>query len=979
MAVLEKDARIGNYRVRRIESLPHLDGTFYELLHEPTGARHIHIACPDDDNAFSVAFPTVPQDSTGIAHILEHVVLAGSERYPVRDPFFSMGPRSLSTFMNAMTWPDRTVYPFATRNEKDYYNLLGVYLDACFFPTISYDSFRQEGWRYQFEEMGDAKSPLNYEGVVFNEMKGSMSSASNVMYREIGRAFFPDLTYANNSGGDPRRIPDLTWEGLRAFHARHYHPSNAYFYTYGSFPLEKTLDQIEQNVLSRFEKIDPHTSIPDQPRFKAPARCETTYPIAPGESPDKKSQVLTGWMTTFVGNTVEMLGLSVLERVLLANAASPLRKALIESKLGEALADGTGFETDFREPVFAAGLKGVNPEEAEAIEKIVLDTLREVAKKGLDTGMVDAAIHRMEIESREVSNAGMPYALKVFFQLVMPYMNGGDPYLALQFDAALKTLEAEREKGPFLEGLIRKYFLENPHRATIILKPDPQMTGRLEADERAKLDGIRAGLSEAQVHQIVEEAEGLKARQEAAEDLSSLPTLELSDIPMTLEDVPHTVKEVVGANLTKLGLFPQPTNGISYLDLQFDVSGLPDRLKDSLPLFAFVVTKMGAGDSNYLEMAEHIEAHTGGIGAAVGQRTLPGDVARFNQNFTLSGKALYRNHDEFFAVLRGLLTDLKWDRSHLKNLLGQLKAGFEARVVQAGHMFAWYQAESQFGGKASLQQRWDGLGQFATLKRLAGLDEGGLEGLVNELDRIRQYLFRQSAVNVCLTSEEAELSDLEARVQDLVSALPQNAVQEEKSELPAPALHPQARTTAVPVAYDAKVWRTVPYNHPDSAALMVLSQLLRSEYLHKEIREKGGAYGGFAVSRPEQGTFVMLSYRDPHIVRTFKVYDGVFKFLEGTIEPDKLKEAILGAAGDVDPLLSPDNKGRVRFFGDLAGYTLEEKTQFKRRMLEVTIDDLRRVADTYLKGEAALAVVTGEEKIKEANAEMGGIFQVTAI
>ena len=976
MAVLEKDARIGNYRVKRTESLPHLDGTFYELLHEPTGARHIHIACPDDNNAFSVAFPTVPEDSTGIAHILEHVVLAGSERYPVRDPFFSMGPRSLSTFMNAMTWPDRTVYPFATRNEKDYYNLLGVYLDACFFPTISYDSFRQEGWRYQFEEMGNPQSPLGYEGVVFNEMKGSMSSAPNVMYREIGRAFFPDLTYANNSGGDPCRIPDLTWEGLKAFHARHYHPSNAYFYTYGSFSLEKTLEFIEKNVLSRFGKIDPRTDIPDQPRFKVPVRREATYPIAPGESPDKKSQVLVGWMTTFVGNTVEVLGLSVLERVLLANAASPLRRALIESKLGEALADGTGFETDFREPVFAAGLKGVNPEDAEAIEKIVLDTLREQAERGLDTRMVDAAIHRMELESREVSNAGMPYALKVFFQLAMPYLNGGDPYLALQFDAALKTLEAEREKGPFLEGLIRKYFLENPHRVTLVLKPDPQMTERLEAEERAKLEGIRAGLSEAQVREIIEEAEGLKTRQETPEDLSVLPTLEISDIPMTLEDVPHTVKEVAGA---KLGLFPQPTNGISYLDLQFDVSGLPDRLKDLLPLFAFAVTKMGAGKSSYLEMAERIEAHTGGVGAAVGQRTLPGDIAQFNQNLTLSGKALYRNHDEFFAILHDLLTDLKWDRSHLKNLLGQLKAGFEARVVQAGHMFAWYLAEAQFGGKASLQQRWDGLEQFATLKRLAALDEAGLETLVGDLDRIRQFLFRKAALNVCVTSEESELGALETRIQELVFALPEIAVQEERSQLPAENLRPQARTTAVPVAYNAKVWRTVPYTHPDAPALMVLAQLLRAEYLHKEIREKGGAYGGFAVTRPENGIFVMLSYRDPHIVRTFRVYDGVFDFLKCEIEPEKLKEAILGAAGDVDPLLSPDNKGRVRFFSDLAGYTLEEKMRFKERMLKVTLEDLRRVGNAYLKGEAALAVVTGEEKIREANAEMGGVFQVAAI
>lgn len=976
MAVLEKDARIGNYRVVRSAPLPHLNGTYHELLHEPTGARHIHIACPDDNNAFAVAFPTVPEDSTGIAHILEHVVLAGSERYPVRDPFFAMGPRSLSTFMNAMTWPDRTVYPFATRNPKDYHNLLEVYLDACFFPTISYDSFRQEGWRYQFAELDNPASPLGYEGVVFNEMKGSMSSPASVMYREIGQAIFPNLTYAHNSGGDPRYIPDLSWEALKAFHARHYHPSNAYFYTYGNLPLEGTLETIEQQVLRRFSKIDPQTAIPDQPRFSRPVRREATYPIAPGEPLAKKAQVWVGWKTAFVGNEVEILGLSVLERVLLANAASPLRKALIESKLGEALADGTGLEADFREAVFGAGLKGIDPEDAPAVEEIILNTLREQAEQGLDRAMVDAAIHRMELESREVSNAGMPYALKVFFQLAMPYLNGGDPYLALQFDAALEGLEAERAKGPFLEGLIRKYLLDNPHRATILLKPDPQMTERLEAEERSRLEAIRAALSDAQVQEIIQEAQALKARQEAPEDLSVLPTLEISDIPMTLEDVPHRVRESAG---NTLGLFPQPTNGISYLDLQFEVAGLPDDLKDLLPLFAFVVPRMGAGKSSYLEMAERIEAHTGGIGAAVGLRTLPGDAEAFNQKFTLSGKALYRNHGEFLAILRDLLTDLKWEPSHLKNLLGQLKAGFEARVVQAGHLFAWYLAEAQFGGKFSLQARWEGLEQLATLKRLAGLDEAGLGALVDDLERIRQYLFRRAKVNVCVTSEEKELGGLEARVQELLEALPERSLLEEKTILPSAQLHPQARTTAVPVAYNAKVWRTVPYDHPDAPALMVLAQLLRTEYLHKEVREKGGAYGGFAVTRPESGTFALLSYRDPHVVRTFQVYGGIFEFLGRDLEAEKLKEAILGAAGDVDPLLSPDNKGRVRFFSDLAGYTLDKKMRFKQRMLEVRFSDLRRVAETYLQGEAALAVVTGEEKIREANAEMGGVFQVAGI
>lgn len=976
MSVMEPNAKIGNYTVIKSGLLPHLGGEYLELLHGPTGARHIHIASKDDNKTFTVVFPTVPQDSTGIAHILEHIVLAGSERFPVRDPFFAMGPRSLSTFMNALTAPDSTYYPFSTRNTKDFFNLLEVYLDATFFPKIDYHSYRQEGWRYEFEEMDNPTSPLKYGGVVFNEMKGGMSSPSSVMWREIGKAVFPDLTYANNSGGDPRFIPDLTHEALKAFHARHYHPSNAYFYTYGDMDLEQTLGVIERYVMARFSKIDPHTQIPDQPRFKAPVRHQAVYPLGPSEDANKKSQVLLTFLTTFIGNKVDILGLSVLEKVLLSNAASPLRKALIESKIGEALADGTGLQDSYREVVFAAGLKGVNPDDAQQVEALVLDTLRDLAERGVDETMVDATIHRMELESREVSNAGWPYSLKVFFQLLGAYMNGGDAYEALQFDAALRTIQAERAKGGFFEGLIRKYFLDNPHRATIVLEPDQTLTERLEAEERAKLDRIRAGLSEAEAQVVVREALELKRRQEKSEDLSVLPTLELSDIPMQMEDVPHQVKTAHGATI---GLFPQATNGISYLDLQTDVSGLPDRLKDLLPLFAFAVTKMGAGQSNYLEMAARIEASTGGVGATVSQRTLPTDVAQFKQSFTLSGKALYRNHAAFFGILRDFLTALNWDKAHLKNLLGQLKAGTESRVVQAGHVFVWNLAESQFGGRASLQERWEGLTQLATLKRLTALDNAGLDGLLADLEAVRAYLFRQGAWKICLTSEEGQLGELEQRLIELLSALPTAQVASEPTALPPKHLAPVARTTAVPVAYDAKVFSTVPYSHPDAPVLLALANLLRSEYLHKEIREKGGAYGGWGVTRPENGTFALLSYRDPHIVRTFKVYDGIHEFLARDLEADKVKEAILGAAGDVDPLLSPDSKGRVRFFSDQAGYTLEQKSQFKQRLLSVTLDDLRRVATTYLSGEAAMAVISSEEKVKEANAEMGNIFSVSAI
>jgi hypothetical protein len=967
--------RIGNYAVSRVLPYPQVNGQYVELMHEPTGARHVHIACPDDNNAFMVTFPTIPQDDTGVAHILEHIVLAGSEKYPVRDPFFSMLPRSLNTFMNAMTSSAWTTYPFSTRNEKDFYNLLEVYLDATFFPKIAKDSYLQEAWRFEFEDGQDPTTPLEYKGVVFNEMKGAMANVGSRMYRTVYKGVFPDITYGNNSGGEPIAIPNLTWQQLKDFHATHYHPSNAYFYTYGSFPLDKTLAQIEQNALSKFNRLDRDWSVPDQPRFTAPRRIEATYGIAPSDPVEKKAQVAVSWLTATITDSFELLALRVLERVLLANAASPLRKALIESNIGSALADGTGLNDDPREAVFTAGLKDVNPEDAERIENLILETLRSLVDGGVDAAMVDAAIHRFEIENREVSNAGFPFAFKPAFTMLGAYLYGGDPYRGLQFDEDIARLETERNAGRFFEGLIQRHLLENPHRVTTVLKPDPELIARSEADERALLEQIKNTLEPERVQEILRDAKMLQTAQDGEQDLSVLPTLELTDVPMSFEDVAHRIVTLRGATV---GLFGQPTNGLAYLDFNADFSGLPEHLKDLLPVFNFVFPKMGAGESTYLEMAGRIEAHTGGVGATAGTRVAPDSLERFRQGFSVSTKTLYRNIDATFDILRDLFAGLEFDRQHLKNLLGMYRTGLEARVVGAGHVYAWSLAESQLSPVGVLKERMGGIAHVHLAKRLAGLDDAGLSDLIADLSAIRDHLFHAGALRICVTAEEKELERLSSKLDGLLGALKAGEPASRAPEYAPAPKHPQARSAAVPVAFDALVFRTVPYTHPDAPVLLALSEYLRARYLHKEIREKGGAYGGFAAASREDGIFALLSYRDPHIKRTFEVFDGVHAFLEQPIDADALKEAILAACADVDPLSSPDTKGRSRFYNDLAGYTLERRAEFKRRLLAVTADDLRRVAATHLR-DGARAVVSSEEKIAEANAAMGDVFAVEAV
>ncbi len=969
-------SRIGGYTVLRVLPLKQVAGQFIELRHDATQARHIHVACNDDNNGFALTFPTIPEDSTGVAHILEHIVLAGSEKYPVRDPFFSMTARSLSTFMNAFTSSDWTAYPFSSRNKKDFYNLLEVYLDATFFPRIDEDSYKQEAWRFEFENLNDPSTPLEYKGVVYNEMKGAMASPGSVLYQLVHRGIFPDLTYANNSGGDPKAIPDLTHQQLKDFHATHYHPSNAYFMTYGNFDLEPTLAMIEKNALSRFQKLEKAWSIPDQPRFNAPRRVEDVFAVAPNEPLEKKAQVVVSFLTTFVGNSLEMLALSVLNRVLMANANSKLRQALIESGLGSALSDVSGFADNSREAMFNAGLKDVRAEDAEKIETLVLETLRQIVKDGIDESAVDAAIHRLEIESKEVSNAQFPFALKFLFDMVSAYVYGGDPYSVLQFDSDLKQLQSARKQGGYFEGLIEKYFLNNPHRSLNILKPDPNLNAKLEAEERTKLEQIKTSLTPSQTEQIISDAKRLEDAQNHEQDLSSLPTLELNDIPMDFAQVDGQINTIHGATV---GFFAQPTNGLSYVDIQADFSDLDVDHKALLPVLAFLLPRLGGGASTYLQMAARIEGSIGGISASASTRTNPHDHSSFAQNFTVSGKALNRNLDGLFSIFADLLAKTQFDPAHLKNLLNQYRAMFESRLVDAGHMYATAMAEAQLSVQGALLEVMNGVSQVRLAKRLASLDDAGLEGLIGDFKTIQSSIFCSSNLKVCVTAETDQLECLKTQVKTLLEVFPKQAPSAQPNKINILERHPIARSIAAPVAYNVLMFDTVSFTHPDAAPLCVLADYLRSRYAHREIREKGGAYGGWAAANQERGTFYLGSYRDPHIKRSFEVFQNAASWvLENPIDGEALKEAILTACSSVDPLLSADTKGRSRFFGDLNGYTLEVKKEFKKRLLETTTSDLQRVAKQYLQ-DGTMAVIAGEDKIALENAEMGNVFEVESV
>ena len=519
----------------RSEAIPSLNLTVEEYHHRVTNARHFHLNSKDSNNAFIVAFPTVPQDSTGVAHILEHTTLCGSRRYPVRDPFFMMIRRSLNTFMNAFTASDWTAYPFATQNRKDFDNLLQVYLDAVFFPRLDPLDFAQEGHRIEFSDPNAPNSALIYKGVVYNEMKGAMSSAERQIWQTLQSKLFPTTTYHYNSGGDPMKIPELSYQQLKEFHAKHYHPSNATFMTYGTFPVEEHQQQIEECALRHFEQEPLDFGIPAERRYTAPLEVQASYSLEGEEDLTRKTHVVLGWLLGKSTDPWEMMSTELLAGVLLDNSASPLRQALETTDLGTAPSELCGLDDDTQEAMFVCGLEGTEPENAKAIEQLILGVLQEVAIKGVPIAQVEAVLHQLELSQREVGGGRFPYGLQLMAKSLPMVIHGGDPVSVLNIDSILNELRTKIQDPEFIKTRTRQLLLDNPHRVRLTMTPDKELSVKQAAAEAERLAAIAASMSKTEKTRILELAAALKSRQESKDDPEILPKVGLEDVPAEIK------------------------------------------------------------------------------------------------------------------------------------------------------------------------------------------------------------------------------------------------------------------------------------------------------------------------------------------------------------------------------------------------------------------------------------------------------------
>ncbi len=975
----EKGQELYGYLIKEITRLETIDSVMIKLMHKKTKASHIHIFNKDKENTFGVFFRTVPKDSTGVAHILEHTVLCGSKKFNVRDPFFSMIKRSLSTFMNAFTASDWTMYPFSTQNSKDYYNLMNVYLDAAFFPRIDELSFKQEGHRVEIIETKDKGVELDYKGVVYNEMKGAMSSPDQVMGRSLLFSLYPDTTYRNNSGGEPSQIPSLTWEGLKDFHARYYHPSNSYFYTYGNLPLEKTLSFICEKALDKFELLNVDSKVPAQPRWDSPRKVKKTYSYSNQEDISKKYQACVAWLTCDVKDSFEILVLTVLEQILLGNSASPLRKALIDSSLGSALSDSTGFDADNRDTMFSCGLKDISMDSVEKVEKIIFSTMKEIADKGIEKNLIESAIHQIEFYRKEITNTPYPYGIKLLLSFAATLIHDGDPVSCINIDKDLNTLKEMIKKGPFLENKLRQYFLENPHRILFTLEPDADLEKKNIENTKKELKNLLKQMNKKDLEKVKKDTLILEALQEKEEDVSVLPTLELVDVPPQIEIIKPD--KIMGVNFSTC--YDKATSGIFYFTCPVGAGNIPADLFALVPFFCQAFTNTGTKKTSYDKIAELMDLYTGGISATPFSGSYFSKEAQAHSFIAIQGKALDRNVEKMFDLIKQFIEEYSFtDLDRLKSLLLQYKAGMEASIVSAGHRYAISLSSRHLSMASYINELWHGIAQYQFIKditeQLNTIDNKNkiLESLSEKMVHMARSILKKGNFRPALIGTKDVIGIAEKRINDIHAHLLKDSDKffftpeiSFKKEVPFDGFY-----TNTSISFVGQSFKTVGMTHEDSPGLAVIGKILRSLYLHREIREKGGAYGGFAIYNPEQGIFSFGSYRDPHIKRTLDVYKYACDFIvNGGYSQTDVKEAILQLCSEIDKPETPGPSAMKAFYRDITKLDDTIRQQFKDSLLQLDKKRIQIIAERYFTIDESLkgtSVISSKKSLEQANLQL---------
>jgi hypothetical protein len=934
-------------------------GTLFR--HKKTGCELYRLESEDEENVFAFAFRTGPRDGSGVAHIVEHSVLCGSERFPVKDSFLVMARRSLATFMNAFTYPDKTVYPAASAVEADYFNLMDVYGDAVFFPRLTEDTFLQEAHRLEIDDKGN----LDIKGIVYNEMRGDYSSSESLATTASYTSLFsPGHPYSFDSGGDPEEIPKLDYEGFKAFWASHYQPSNCRIFLYGNIDTEKQLDFLDRRFLSRFDAQVEDSEIPIQGPMLVPKRVEVPYPLAEGA--DSATSIIVNWLTVPVTDGTDALAMELLAQLLIGHDGAPLAKALRDSGLGEDLSPQCGLDTSFRQIIFSAGLRGAKRGDEAAIETLIVDSVERAAAEGFSPEALDAAMHGIAFANREIRRGSGAYGLRLFNRAARGWLHGAGPETTLSFEAPMAELKARMAANPrYIESLALSLIVRNPHRSTVTVYPEAGLLERRRAERDAELAAKAAGLSVAQKKSIRERGAALAeamARPDSPEEIATLPSLKKMDLPRKVESILREKAFVAGHETLIHPLF---TNGIVYLDLAFPLDSIPRAALAWLPFSSRFTIGAGLAGESYDRVAQRLARSAGGFSAILESgTTASGDETRSFAVFRL--KALTERFPQAIELMLSLLTGADYgDEKRIEDIYAELRNDVVSAVVPAGSSFAQTRAASFFGDASAIEELWRGTSQVEFLLGLKG-EKGA--ALADSIRSISGSVFARKGLRLNITAEEKAMVGVLASVESALSSLPAVGGGAGNSSFAsasfASAAGPEAYTISSQVGFAAAACSASRIDSPYFGHESLLAHLLTTGPLWEELRVKRGAYGASVWTDGLEGIACFSSYRDPRPVEALSFFGKALVEAQTRFSPGgagteaEVEEAAIGAIGrELRPML-PEERGFVDFRRSLYGITDDLRQSKRDAMLAAGARELAaaagRLAASYRSAEAVL-------------------------
>lgn len=958
---MEVKQRYANFLLTRKEDVAELNGTAYVFTHEKSGARLLYLETDDTNKVFSISFRTPPHDSTGVAHILEHSVLCGSLKFPLKEPFVELVKGSMNTFLNAMTYPDKTMYPVASKNDKDFHNLMDVYLDAVFYPRVATDSeiVMQEGWHYELE---DKEAPLTYKGVVYNEMKGVFSSADSILDRHLMEVLFPESPYGVESGGDPDFITALTYEAFVDFYKKYYHPSNSYIFLYGKMDIMEQLTFIDAEYLSNFDAITVDSEIVLQKPFTEGKVASFPYGIASEESEqDKSFHALTYVLPEL--STEESLALDILTHALLTSPAAPLKEALVKAGVGS---DVSGYFLDsLRQPLWHIAVNGSNMEQQSAIKEVFLQTLQKMVAEGLDTTMLEASLNSTEFSLREADFGGRPVGLIYNIRLMDQWLYDRDPIALLRYEEPLRRIREGLTQGYF-ETLIEKYILQNEHHALVSIYPQKGLLEAKEEAEKERLASIKAQMSDAELANIVEQTKALKLRQETPdteEALSTIPLLELADLEATVEPVERRAEQVGKATFHYVPTF---ANGIVYTDWYFDLSVLTEEELFYAEILSDILGRVATQNYGYAALSNEVNLHLGGFTTSVTAYTEE-DTGSLRPFFAVRVKALRQKLGEIVRLVDEVLLRSHFeDKARLLELIRELKAVWDTEAFRRGHTLAMTRVLAQVSEGAKFQDQ----GELGYYQKLAALlqDEAALEKLGQNLAAVQAKLFRVPQLEVAIVGEEEDYRSFKKLAEPVLAQWPQEAQQTGVLALTA-AYANEGIVTAGKVQYVAKGGNFKKHGFAYTGSMNVLETILRYEYLWTKVRVQGGAYGAFATFA-SNGNLVFCSYRDPNLTETVNVYDDMATYLENfAISEREMRKYIIGTMSRLDMPMTPSLRAVRAMSYYFRHYSEKEATELRKSVIACTPADiaaLHAVVKAVMK-DNRVVVMGNEQKIRAAS------------